>query len=248
MSKTILKKMNELKLYGMANAYQTSFEMNQKYTGDELINYLVEAEWSERKNKVRNTLIKRAKFRYQSFVNEIDFSSDRNLDKMTLMRLADCSFIERAENVIITGKTGSGKSYISSAIGHQACVKGFNVLYSNTARFLSFLKMSKADNSYYKEIVKIGKKQLLILDDFGMQPFDGESRLILLDIFEDRSGKTSTIITSQLPVSCWHETIGEPTIADAVLDRIVHSAHRIEINAKVSMRKKNLTQKKEEGI
>jgi len=246
MTTAIISKMDELKLYGMSSAYQTSLEINQHYTADELLNYLVESEWLERQNRLQSGRIKQAKFRYQAMISEIDFSVNRNLDKTIIMRLADCSFMQRAENIIITGKTGSGKSYLASALGHQACVKGMKVLYANTNRLVSELRMSKADNSYPREIAKIARQQLLILDDFGMQPFDGESRLMLLDIMEDRHEKNSTIITTQLPVSCWQEIIGEPTIADAILDRLVHNAHRIEIEGKDSMRKnKNLTMKKE---
>lgn len=245
MTTTIISKMNELKLYGMRSAYQTALEMKQHYTNDELLNYLVEAEIYERQNRLQNGRIKLAKFRYQAFISEIDFNADRKLDKTLITRLADCSFIQKAENIIITGKTGAGKSYLASAFGHQACVKGMTVLYANTSRLFSQLKISKADNSYPREIIKISKQQLLILDDFGMHPFDGESRLMLLDILEDRQGRNSTIVASQLPVSCWQEIIGEPTIADAILDRLVHNSHRIEIDGKDSMRKnKNLTMKK----
>lgn len=246
MTTAIISKMNELKLFGMSNAYQTSCEINQHYTADELVNYLVEAEWLERQNRLQKGRIRQAKFRYEATVNEIDFAANRNLDKNTIMRLADCSFVQKAENIIITGKTGAGKSYLASALGHQACVKGIKVLYANTTRLMSELKMSKADNSYHREIARIARQKLLILDDFGMQPFDGESRLMLLEILEDRHGKNSTIVTAQLPVSCWQEIIGEPTVADAILDRLVHNAHRIEIDGKDSMRKnKTLITKKE---
>ncbi len=245
MSQTVIRKLKELKLHGMSNAYQTALEMRQQVTADELLNLLVEAEWQERNNKMQSRKISQANFRYHAHIHQLDFSPDRKLDKLTIMRLADCSFIERAENVIITGKTGSGKSYLATALGHQACLKGISVLYENTGRLMSRLKMSKADHSYQQKIKNIAKKQLLILDDFGLHPFDGESRLMLLDILEDRHGKFSTMVSSQLPVSSWHETIGEPTIADAILDRVVHTAHRIEIEGKDSMRKKNIdTQKR----
>ena len=241
MSQVIISKLREMKLYGMSNAYQTSLEMKQPVTADELLNILVEAEWQERNNRMQSRKITQAQFRYQAHISELDFSADRKLDKLSIMRLADCSFIERGQNIIITGKTGAGKSYLASALGRQACLKGVNVMYANTTRLFSSLKMSKADHSYPQEIKQISKRQLLILDDFGLEPLDGESRLILLDILEDRHERFSTIITSQLPVSCWHEVIGEPTLADAILDRVVHASHRIEIEAKQSMRKKNLT-------
>ena len=153
------------------------------------------------------------------------------------MRLAECSFIERNENLLITGSTGIGKSYVASAIGHQACFSGYRVLYASTPKLFAKLKMAKADGSYSKEILKIERQQLLILDDFGIQPFDAQNRAALMEIIEDRHGKSSMIITSQLPVGKWHELIGEKTIADAILDRIVHDAHRMELQGE-SMRKK----------
>jgi DNA replication protein DnaC len=153
------------------------------------------------------------------------------------MRLADCSFIEKKENVIITGATGVGKSYLASALGHQACIMGYKVRYYNMTKLFSSLKMSKADNTYLKEIGRIEKQDLLILDDFGLHPIDPATRLALLEIIEDRHSKSSTIIASQVPVNKWHELLGEQTIADAILDRIIHSSQRIELQGE-SLRKK----------
>jgi DNA replication protein DnaC len=160
------------------------------------------------------------------------------------MRLADCTFIERNENLLITGSMGIGKSYIASAIGIQACTLGYRVFYASTPKLFSDLKMAKADGSYLKEVAKIERQQLLILDDFGIQPFDAQIRAALIEIIKDRYGKTSLIITSQLPVSKLYDVIGEKTIADAIPDQIVHSAHRIELKGE-SMRKKRRTDDKE---
>ena len=151
----------------------------------------------------------------------------------------EITFIDRYENLLITGSTGIGKSYLASAIGYQACMLGYRVLYASTPKLFAKLKMAKADGSYIKEIAKVEKQQLLILDDFGVQPYDGQSRAGLMEIIEDKHSKTSLIITSQLPVSKWHEVIGEKTIADAILYRIVHDAHRIELKGE-SMRKKRV--------
>ena len=164
-------------------------------------------------------------------VENVHYHADRSIDRNQVMRLAECTFIERNENLLITGSTGIGKSYVASAIGHQACILGYRVFYASTPKLFAKLKMAKADGSYIKEIAKIERQQLLILDDFGIQPFDAQSRAALMEIIEDRHGKTSLIITSQLPVSKWHEVIGEKTIADTILDRIVHDAHRIELKA-----------------
>jgi DNA replication protein DnaC len=151
--------------------------------------------------------------------------------------LSDGSFLEKKENILITGATGVGKSYLSSALGHQACQLGYRTLYFNTQKLFTRLKMLKADNSYVREIGRIEKYDLLILDDFGLAPLDSVARMILLEIIEDRHNRKSTIISSQLPVAKWYEVIGESTIADAILDRMVHTAHRIDLKGE-SLRKK----------
>ena len=144
------------------------------------------------------------------------------------MRLFECSYIEKGESLLITGRTGVGKSYIASALGYQACIEGYRVMYFNTAKLFAKLKMAKADGSYLKELSRIERQHLVIFDDFGLQPLDNQNRITLLEIIEDRHGKGSVIITSQLPVSGWYEIIGEKTVADAILDRLVHDAHRLE--------------------
>jgi DNA replication protein DnaC len=173
--------------------------------------------------------MRNAKFRYKANIEQLHFDIDRNLDKNQFMRMAECTFIGRKENLLITGSTGIGKSFIASAIGNQACTLGFKVLYANTTKLFTRLKMAKADGSYIREVAKIERQDLLILDDFGLQPLDTSNRSVLMEIVEDRHGNRSTIITSQLPVAQWYEVIGEQTIADAILDRIVHDAHRMEL-------------------
>jgi len=232
-------KMKEMKLIGMLRAFEgnVSSTRYQDMTQDEFLNHLIQAEWDHRFTKKINSSIMRAKFRYQASMEELNYTISRNLDKNAILRLSDCIFIDKKENVIITGSTGVGKSFIASSIGHQACALGFKVLYFNTAKLFSKLKMSKADATYVKELKRIEKADLLILDDFGLQPFDNVTRLSLLEIIEDRHGKRSTMITSQIPVAKWYELLEEQTIADAILDRIVHSSHRIELKGE-SMRKK----------
>lgn len=241
MNTSTLDKLRKLKFFGMFHAFKTCLETGQtaSYTADELLAHLVESEWEDRQNRRIDRAIFYAHFRYKASVESIHYHADRSIDRNQLMRLSDCSFINRFENLLITGSTGIGKSYVASAIGHQACILGYRVLYASTPKLFAKLKMAKADGSYIKEIAKIERQQLLLLDDFGIQPFDAQSRAALMEIIEDRHGKTSLIITSQLPVSKWHEVIGEKTIADAILDRIVHSAHRIELTGE-SMRKKRL--------
>lgn len=238
MHEIITQKMNQMKLYGMQQSFQTLLESNQhqSLTNDEFINLLIQAEWEERENRKVNRYLRSARFRYQASMEEIDFTKNRNLDKTFLLRMAECNFIKRKEDLLITGPTGVGKSYIASALGHQACHNGYRVMYFNTQRLFSRLKMTKADGSYFKEINKIEKQDLLILDDFGLQPLDNYSRNTLMEIIEDRHGRRSTIISSQLPVGSWYEIIGESTIADAILDRLVHKSHRLELKGE-SMRK-----------
>lgn len=236
---TALNQMSKMKFHGMMEAYKTILDSNRHHdlNPEELINHLLQAEWEERENSKINRLFRTAKFRYSATVEELEFSPTRGLDKMQILRLADLSFIKRKENVLITGATGSGKSYIASALGNQACMQGVRTQYYNTNKLFPKLKMLKADGSYIKEIARIEKQDLLILDDFGIQQLDEMSRMALLEIIEDRHGRTSTIVVSQLPVTKWFETIGDSTIADAILDRLVHTAHRIELKGE-SMRKK----------
>lgn len=241
----LLDKMKQMKLSGIARAFEETLKTgkNEKFTPDEMISHLIESEWDERYNRKLDRTVKMARFRYKSSIEQLKLDDGR-FDRNQVVRLAACDFIKRKENIIITGSTGIGKSYLASALGHQACSMGYRVLYQHSTKLFARLKIAKADGTILKELLKIEKQHVLLIDDFGIQPLDAQSRSLLLEVIEDRHGKGSTIITSQVPVSLWHEVIGESTIADAILDRIVHDAHRIEMSGE-SMRKKQRTKQED---
>ena len=240
MNKESLDKMTRMRLFGMHHAFKACIETDdppQQFTNDELVHHLVQSEWDDRQHRSVQRGLRNANFRYSASIEQLDYTVDRGLDKNLVQRLSTCDFIKKGEALFITGSTGTGKSFLASAIGQQACLLGYRILYTNTAKLMSHLKMAKADGAHLKELSKIEKQDALILDDFGVQPFDPGSRALLLDIIEDRHGKRSTIITAQVPVKKWHELIGEKTLADAILDRIVHQSIRIELYGE-SLRKK----------
>ena len=238
MNEQSINQMKQMRLHGMYRAYQTCLLPNSiPYSNDDLIAFLLQAEWDDRHERRIARLTRNAKFRYRASVEEIIFDERRNIDRNVMQRLFTCDFIHKRDNILLTGSTGVGKSYIASALGYQACSRGYKVLYYNINRLFTRLKMSKADGSYLKELNKIEKQDLLILDDFGLKPLDQVNRHFLMEIVEDRHGKKATMIASQLPVEAWHQVIGEQTIADAIMDRIIHTAHRVELLGE-SMRKK----------
>lgn len=246
MNDETIDKMKQMKLYGMARAFLTTFESgsSESYTPDELLSLLIDSEWDDRYNRKLERSITRATFRYKTSMEQISFDANRLTHKNEILRLAECDFIKKKENLLIIGSTGIGKSFIACALGHQACSQGYRVLYQQCSKLFAKLKMAKADGSYLKELARLERHDLLILDDFGLQPLEAHNRNSLMEIIEDRHGQKSTIFTSQVPVNKWHEIIGEKTIADAILDRIVHDAHRLELKGE-SMRK-NVSKKQEE--
>lgn len=239
MNTDTLDRMKQMRLLGMHRAFKTSLESdkNEQITADEMTALLIDSEWDERHNRAIERTTKNARFRYKSTIEQIDYDGGRGLDKNQIHRLADGKYITQSENLLITGPTGTGKSFLASALGQQACQQGFKVLYANASRLFTQLKMAKADGSAIRDLARIERQDLLILDDFGIQPFDQNSRASLLEIIEDRHGKRSTIITSQLPVKQWYEVIGETTVADAILDRILNNAQRMELKGE-SLRRK----------
>lgn len=233
-----LDKLKAMRLNAMAELYNQHLSQNacQDMSFDEQLALLVEHQWEDRQNKKIERLLKQARFKQQASIVDMDYAPQRNLDRNMFERLATLNFIKAKENIIITGASGVGKSYIAQALGHQSCMMEYKTMYQNTARLFKKLKLCKVDGTYLKELHKILKVDLLILDDFGLQSFDNHAREALMDIIDDRHGKSSTIIASQIPVSSWYDIIGENTIADAILDRIVNSSHRIKLEGE-SLRK-----------
>lgn len=240
-NQTTIEKMKRMRLGGMAQMHYTNINsnINLDYTIDQYVGMLVDQEWENRENNKIKKLIKLARFRYPATIVDVDYTANRQLDKNTFQRLALLDFVRNHENLIITGATGTGKSYLAQALGHQACMMSMKTLYYNTARLMDYLKLARLEGSYTKSLMVIEKTDLLILDDFGLSAFDNQARQALMDIIESKYDQTSIIVSSQIPVASWHELIGEGTIADAILDRIVHSSHRIQLKGE-SLRKNKL--------
>lgn len=234
-----IRKMNAMKLTAMARAFTQALQNKTggNFTTDELIGGMIDAEWDDRHNRKLKRLLYFAKLRYPVSFEQIDFDSQRNLNKNSMLRFSNCHWIPKGESILITGPTGVGKSFLACALGNLACLNGFSVLYFNCVKLLTQLTLAKADGSYTRLINRIEKAQLLILDDFGLEPLERSTRLNLLEILEDRHARKSTIISSQLPSGKWHDVIGDATIADAICDRLVHSAHKISLKGD-SLRKK----------
>lgn len=240
MNNETLDKMRQMRLFGMHDAFRSNIEAPEKeiLTSDQFISLLVESEWDDRRNRSVERAVKSASFRYKASLEQVDYTVERGLDKNEMHRLASLEFIKEHKDLFITGSTGTGKSYLATAIGYEACQRGYRVMYFNTTKLMGQLKLAKAKGTILTELKRIERANLLILDDFGLQPFDAQSRVMLLDIIEDRHQKHSTIITSQIPVKDWYDIIGEKTIADAVLDRIVHHSLRVELYGESLRRRK----------
>lgn len=236
-----LEQLKELKLQGMARSYEAVLQLpvNQHPEAHHLIAQLSEAERQSRVQYKTQLYLKLSKLRYAGSLEEISYGASRNLAKEQVLQLADCSYIDRSENILISGATGAGKSFLACALGHQACAMGYKTLYLNLNRFTEKIMVAKLDGSFVKLLNQLEKVSLLILDDFGLAPMDQNTRLALLQILEDRYNKKSVLIASQLPISKWHEYIAEPTLADAIMDRLMANAHRFELKGE-SLRKKSI--------
>ena len=231
--------LNKLRLNGMSRSWQALLETRRSHELSlaEGLELLLQAEEQERADKRFERLQKSARFRYQASIEELKLDTSRGLDKSLISQLATGDYLSKGDSVLISGATGCGKSFLASALGHHACAQGYKVAYFNVQKLLLRIKMSRLDGTIYKFFEKIAKMDLLILDDFGLTLLEQQQRMDLMEMIEDRHGCTSTIIASQLPVASWYDVIGEETIADAILDRLVHASYRIELKGE-SLRKK----------
>lgn len=231
--------MKGLRLHGMHDALQGLMEGKKlsSLNSEQLLSLLLQQEWDERNNRKIDRLTRSARFRYSAALSEVKADAKRNLSSDQLAVLSTCEWVHKAENLLITGPTGVGKSHLASALGHHCCKLGMKVVYHNTQKLYQALRLGRLDGTHRRQMQQMAKADLLILDDFGLQRPDDLARLDLLEMVEDRHGRKSLIIASQLPVSVWYEVVADPTIADAILDRIVNNAHRIELNGE-SLRKR----------
>lgn len=240
-AQSTIEQMQDLKLFGMANLYQAVIDqpVHQHPEAHTLMGMLADAETQYRLGQRTQLFLRLAKLRYNTMPEQVKTHADRGLTKEQLLRLCDGAFINKGQNILITGSTGCGKSYLACALGRQACMLGYRTLYFAMNRFIEALAGARLDGTYIRWLNQIAKTPLLILDDFGLQPLDHHMKLALLQILEDRYAKGATIITSQLPVKAWYEYIKEPTLADAIMDRMTANANKIELKGESLRTKKN---------
>ena len=237
LAKHTLDKLRSLKLTGMADAFAQQLEQPTPHelSFNERFALLVDRETTHRENRRLTRLLQLAHLKQSACIEDIDYKHRRGLDRSQMAALATCDWIRAHHNLHITAPTGCGKSWLACALGNQACRQGLSARYERTSRLLDSLRIARGDGSYGKKLLQLAKTDVLILDDFGLKPLAQQERHDLLEVVEDRHGNRSTIITSQLPVSSWHEYFGDPTVADALLDRLLSHAHRIELKGE-SMR------------
>ena len=235
----ISDKLQQMKFYGMLTAFEEQMQMTdiEKLTFEDRLALLVDREMTERENRRLKTRLRKAKLRENACIEDVDFRHPRNLDKSLFMNLAECRFLKEHNNVLIIGPTGVGKTYLACTLAQNACRNGYSALYFRLPRLLHDLSIAKADGRYSNLLKSIARTDLLVLDDWGLSKFVKEQRHDLLEILEDRNGLRSTLVTSQVPVKHWHEIIADPTLADAILDRLVHNAYKLVLEGD-SMRKK----------
>lgn len=233
-------KIADMRMFGFSRALQEQLDAEDQYdelSFEERLGLLVDREWTDREQRRLTRRLQQAKLRELACIEDLDYRHPRGLDRKLMQRLATCQWIDKSQNVIVVGPTGVGKTFILCALAHKACREGHTALYRRVPRLLQELMTARADGTLPRFLARLAKTHLLVLDDWGMAKLSDQERRDLLEVMEDRTGCRATMVGSQLPVSDWHEVIGEPTVADAILDRLVHSAHRINLKGG-SMRKK----------
>lgn len=241
-----MEKLYDLKLTGMVAAFKEQLQqpnMNE-LSFEERLALIVDRQWICREDSRLKRLLNNAKLKMNACIEDIDYKTPRGIDKSVVLRLSDCQWVKNHQNVIITGPTGVGKTYLSCALANKGCRQGYSSIYKRTPRLFQELAIARGDGSYPKLMNKLSKIQLMIIDDLGLTPLNDSERCELLEIVEDRHGASSTIVVSQIPVQQWHDNIGDPTIADAIMDRLIHNAHKFELKGE-SMRKK-MTEKRKQ--
>jgi len=234
-----LEKLKQMRLVGMAQGLEDQLQTPQieSLGFEERLGLLVDREQTERQTRRLKSLLTRAKLRLRSSLEDIDYRSRRGLDKSLILELASCHWLRDHHNLLLTGPTGVGKTFIACALAQKACREGLSAIYLRLPRLFGDLALAKGDGRYGKLLLGYGRTDLMVLDDWGLAPLTAENRRDLLEILDDRYRKRSTLITSQLPVSKWHEYLDDPTLADAILDRVVHNAYKIDLKGE-SMRKR----------
>lgn len=227
----LFEQLKTLRCQGMLEAYQEQLNTPDihRLSFDERLALLIEREYLVRENRKLTNRLRQAKLKEDACMEDVDYSPDRNLSKTVITRLAECSWISKKENVLLTGPTGAGKTWLSCAFANQACRQGYGARYIRLPKLFQAIGISKADGSYIKLMEYVSKLSLLVLDDWGLVPMSDDNRRDLLEIIDDRYHRSSTLITSQLPVQEWYDSIGDATLGDAIMDRLIHNAHRLEI-------------------
>jgi DNA replication protein DnaC len=235
-----LDTLNRLKLHGMAAAWSEQLTQSaaMTLTFDDRLALLLDREIVYRDNRHLTRLLQLAQLKQRACVEDIDYRARRGLDRSQLTSLASCDWIRQAQNLLIHGATGCGKTFLACALAQQACRQGLSALYLRAPRLFDELSVCHADGSFRKRLAAIAKVDLVLIDDFAIAPMGARERTDLLELLDDRVGTRSTLITSQLPVEHWHDYLGDPTLADAILDRLVHSAHKLHLEVGESMRKR----------